>query len=221
MSENRNLSIAGQFTPDINVQNREAFLKSFDTPPATVQKVQGYDTMPISALETELDETYLGLWKTDNFSFQVIANEIVGTIQLHVYDPTVKTWITRTGCASVMIRQSSGAQITDIGAKIKNGLVMDFPKLSTMCLKAAAKTLGKKFGRDLNRKFEDGYEEKYTHEAEVAALLDELQAKFKACETLQDLGVIWKSYPQFENNSAAKKLFNSAKMKINAKQHGA
>ncbi len=208
------ISIAGQFSPDINIQNREAFLKSFDVKPHKVEKVQGYDTMPISALEKTLDETYLGLWKTDTFSYQVIANEIVGTILLHVYDPTVKTWITRIGCASVMIRQTSGAQITDISAKIKNGLVMDFPKLSTMCLKAAAKTLGKKFGRDLNRKFEDGYDTVYSDEIELGNVIADLKAKIDCCHTAAELLAVWNENETLHTNTAAKRLFNSAKMKI-------
>jgi len=212
------ISIANQFTPDINIQNREAFLKSFDVPPSKVDKAQGYDTMPISALENELDQTYLGLWKTENFRHQVIANEIVGSIDLHVYDPTVKTWIVRTGCAAVMIRQKSGAALTDIGEKIKNGLVMDFPKLSTMCLKAAAKTLGKKFGRDLNRKFEDGYETVYTDEINFNAVLDDVTNRLTSCKRVEELGALWTEYPDLQENPKFKKLFNQFKMKI---QYGA
>ncbi len=209
------LSLNQAFAPDISIQQREDFLKSLNVAPKRVESAQGYDTVPISTLETMLDETYLGLWKTDNFRYQVIANEIVGTIDLHVYDPSIKTWLTRSGSASVMIRQKSGSEITDIGAKIKNGLVMDFPKLSTMCLKAAAKTLAKKFGRELNRKFEDSYEEVYSNEIEVNSMIDELHEKLKECATPKDLGEVWNQYPQFANNTAAKKLFNTYKMKLN------
>jgi hypothetical protein len=40
---------------------------------------------------------------------------------------------------------------SDVDAKIKNTLVKDFPHLKAECIKNAAKSLGKYFGRDLNR----------------------------------------------------------------------
>lgn len=208
------IAIKKHFAPSVDIQARENFLKSFDTQPRKIDKAQGYETVPISALETELDQTYMGLWKTDNFTHQVIANEIVGSIQIHVYDPSIKAWITRTGCASVMIRQTKDAQITDIGAKIKNGLVMDFPKLATMCLKAAAKTLGKKFGRDLNRKFEDSYNPVYSDEIALAAIIESVVPKINECKDLRALGALWVEYPDLQENQRFIKLFNQHKMKL-------
>ena len=160
----------------------------------------------------------MGIWKTDNFRHHVIANEIVGTIDLHVYDPTIKTWITRSGNASVMIRQASGSALTDIGAKIKNGLVMDFPKLSSMCLKAAAKTLGKKFGRDLNRKWEDSYEDIYSQQIELGGVMDEIKEKLLTATSTAQLVAIWNEYPDLHDNTAAKKFFNRQKISISVKK---
>jgi hypothetical protein len=207
-----------QYQPDINIQNREQFLKSLDEAPKKIDKAQGYETVPISTLEATLDEVYMGIWKTDNFRHHVIANEIVGTIDLHVYDPTIKTWITRSGNASVMIRQASGSALTDIGAKIKNGLVMDFPKLSSMCLKAAAKTLGKKFGRDLNRKWEDSYEDIYSQQIEFGGVMDEIKEKLSTATSTAQLVAIWNEYPDLHDNTAAKKFFNRQKISISVKK---
>ena len=198
-----------------SIKMREEFVKRLDEKPTKIDKAQGFDTLPISALEHELDEIYMGIWKTDNFRYQVIANEIVGTINLHVFDPTLKTWLTRSGSAAVMIRQKSGADITDIGAKQKNALVMDFPKLETMCLKKAAKSLGKRFGRDLNRKFEDDYNELYTNEIEFNAILEPLTNAVNECNTMEELLKIWNDNKDMQSNSNFKKVFSSRKLKLN------
>lgn len=217
---NNELALQNQFQPDINIQSREAFLKSLDVDPKKVEKAQGYETVPISTLEVELDRTYLGLWETVNPQYTVIANEIVGTLQLRVFDPSAKVWITRTGGASVMIRQQAGSQITDIGAKIKNGLIMDFPKLWTMCLKAAAKTLASKFGRDLNRKWEDNYEEEYTPQLELQVVIDDLKRRLSECTTSADLLKVWEDAKPLQTNPQAVKIFQSYKMQLNLKNNG-
>lgn len=113
--------------------------------------------LPISFVENKLDEVFSGLWQIKNFRWQVIANEIVGSIELGVYHPILKEWIWREGAGATMIQQQKGSDITDISAKHKNTLVKDFPHLKTECLKNAARSLGKMFGRDLNREFEDSY----------------------------------------------------------------
>ena len=54
-----------------------------------------------------------------------------------------------------MIRQRSGAQISDVNAKLKNALQMDLPHAKAEAIKNAAKSLGDKFGRNLGRKTSD------------------------------------------------------------------
>lgn len=206
-----------------DISNLEQWLSKLNERPETTKKQadykaipdsSDYDTIPIGVLENMLDEIYLGMWRTSTPTYQVVANEIIGTIILEVFHPVAKQWISRVGAGAVTIRQKKDSDITDIGAKIKTALQMDFPKLYSMCLKNAAKTLGKKFGRDLNRKFEDLYEPIYTNEVELNNVLDELTAKLQACATKQDLVNVWNQYPQFANNSAAKKVFNSRKAQL-------
>ena len=114
--------------------------------------------VPISYIQMTMDELFFGAWSTENFRSQVVANEIIGSIDLKYYHPELKTWITRTGAASVMIRQNQGAKITDIGQKIKNTLVADYPHLLSACIANAARSIGKLFGRDLNRDYEDQFQ---------------------------------------------------------------
>lgn len=113
--------------------------------------------LPISFIEMQLDELFFGMWSTDKFQYSQVGNEMVGSIELKVYHPIAKEWITRTGAAGVMIQFKKGSDVTDYNQKIANTLVKDFPHLKAECLKNAARSLGKIFGRDLNRKFEDSY----------------------------------------------------------------
>ena len=113
--------------------------------------------LPISFLETTLDELYFGLWKTDGFTTRVIGNEICGELNLHVFHPIAGVWITRTGAAATMIRQMKDAGVMEADKKIKNALEMDYPHLKADCFRNACLSLGKTFGRDLNRKFVDTY----------------------------------------------------------------
>lgn len=113
--------------------------------------------LPISFIEMELDEIFFGIWETKKFQTAVIGNEITGSIELRVFHPTLKIWITRTGAAATMIRQQANAGITEADKKIKNALEMDYPHLKADCIRNAAASFGKRFGRDLNRKFTDNY----------------------------------------------------------------
>jgi hypothetical protein len=117
----------------------------------------------IGVIERKLDEIFSGLWTCENFHWQVIANEVVGSIDLKYYHPTAKQWIIRTGAAAVQIQLKSkerggSGDITEIKDKIVNTLQKDFPHLKAECLKNAAKGIGNYFGRNLNRDEMPDYE---------------------------------------------------------------
>jgi len=115
--------------------------------------------VPIGIIENKLDEYFSGLWQIKNFKYQVVANEIVGDIELMVFHPILKDWITRSGAGAVMIQQKRDSKdLTDINSKIKNTLTKDFPHLKAECLKNACKSLGVIFGRNLNRDYAEDYE---------------------------------------------------------------
>lgn len=106
--------------------------------------------LPISHIENLLDKYFFGMWSTDNFKWQNVANELVGSIDLRVKHPLSGEILVRTGVGAVQIRVDR-----DSGKKITNALVADVPHLKAECIKNAAKSLGKVFGRDLGRKNED------------------------------------------------------------------
>lgn len=132
-------------------------------------------TIMISHVQMLLDEYFFGLWSESNPVFQQIGNEIVMTMTLSVIHPVWGKEITRVGAASIVIMvdkappeydwvQGDSVQVTDEKKKAKNlwaldmqnkksnALDMGFPKLKAECLKNAANSFGKLFGRDLNRK---------------------------------------------------------------------
>jgi len=150
--------------------------------------------LPVSFVEMTLDEIFGGLWQTKNFTSQVVANEIIGTIELGVFHPVLREWIWRTGAGAVMIQQSKGSQITDIGAKIKNTLVKDFPHLKAECLKNAARSLGKVFGRDLNRSFEDQYTPFEDTLLRAEASIDAAINEINAATTKDELKALYSKY---------------------------
>jgi len=118
--------------------------------------------LPISFIEMTLDEIFFGLWQTKNFKTEGIANEIVGSIEVWYFHPVAKTWLCRVGAGAVQVQMKSkekggDGDITNIRNKITNTLTKDYPHLKADCFRNACLSIGKAFGRDLNRKFEDQY----------------------------------------------------------------
>jgi hypothetical protein len=124
-------------------------------------------TVVISHIEMTLDEMFFGQWSTLNFKWAAIANEVQGSLELVCIHPVTGHEIRRTGAASIIImvdRVPDGVVGSERNQwalnpsnKKSNALDMAFPKLKTECLKNAAQSLGKVFGRDLNRKNKDEY----------------------------------------------------------------
>lgn len=135
-------------------------------------------TLPISFIEMTLDEIFLGQWETTEPTYQQVFNEVVGSLVLTVWHPVTNRPIRRVGFASVVITQDKDAQIQDFNTtKKKNALDMSFPKLKAEMTKNAAQTLGKVFGRDLNRKKKDVFNPAYKNLSDVGfkTLLDRVE----------------------------------------------
>jgi hypothetical protein len=136
-------------------------------------------TLPISFIEMTLDELFLGQWETSEPTYQQVFNEVVGSLVLTVWHPITNRPIRRVGFASVVITQDKDASISEFNAtKKKNALDLSFPKLKSECTKNAAQSLGKIFGRDLNRTQADTYNPVYKKLSDVGfkALLDRVES---------------------------------------------
>lgn len=146
--------------------NREPDPREFDTTPDGKAR-----TLPISFVEMTLDEIFFGLWSTENYKWSAITNEVQGSLELVVTHPVTGQTIRRTGAASIVITVDSLSEAEKNGMtkqarnlyalnpenKKPNALDLGFPKLKAECLKNAAQSLGKIFGRDINRKKADEF----------------------------------------------------------------
>jgi hypothetical protein len=175
--------------------------------------------LPISYVENKLDEIFGGIWETVNFKSQVIANEIIGQIDLRVLHPTLNIWITRTGVAAVQVQMKSkekggDGDITHVQNKIKNTLEKDYPHLKAECIKNAARSIGKAFGRDLNREFVDNYEP-ITEQLEFIEETKLLVQKLAKCNDKTELGMLWETLTDEDQaNVKIKKLFTAKKLQL-------
>lgn len=139
-----------EFTKRLNAEPNPAEFEK--TPDGKAQ------TLPISFVDMTLDELYLGQWEMSDAHVTQIFNEIAGTAVLTVWHPITNRPIRRIGWASVVITQDAESKLADFNmTKKKNALDLTFPKLGAEIRKSAAQTLGKIFGRDINRKQKDSF----------------------------------------------------------------
>ena len=206
-----------------NFQALENFTKVINTPPpaGSVQKTPdgNAETMGISFIETKLDEVYLRQWGTEDVQILQIANEVLMTLTLWVIDPLTKTRITRTGCAAVVITvdrvpdnikgipKEKNAWSLDMQNKKPNALYLAFPKLKSLATKNAAQTLGKTFGRDLNRKFEDSHEDFYSNLMNDQSTLGNAIEEMKKATTVDQFKTIWETFTELHESKDFKKEF--------------
>ena len=122
--------------------------------------------LPISFVEMAMDELFFGHWCTENFRWQVVANEVVATMTVRFKHPVSKEWLSRTGAAGYQImvdtipedqkkkmsRQEVNAWANDVMNKKPSALEMGgFASLKADCFKNACLSIGRYFGRDVNR----------------------------------------------------------------------
>jgi hypothetical protein len=181
---------------DIKVR-LEKFLAMLNQEPDKAWLVKSADgkaqTLGISFVENELDTVFFGLWSVENVTYQQIINEVVCTVELVLTHPITGKEIRRAGFASTVITQDSGAPLSSFqDTKKKNSLDLAFPKMKSEAIKNAAQSLGKRFGRDLNRRQEAAYkplinaQERVSQEA-IEQALTELPAA-KISEILVNFG---------------------------------
>jgi hypothetical protein len=154
-----NIDSLQKFQSRLNAEPRQESVESTPDKKAS--------TVVISHIEMTLDTLFFGQWSTENFKWNAIANEVQGSLELVVIHPVTGMEIRRTGAASIVImvdRVPDGVigvernqWALNPSNKKANALDMAFPKLKAECLKNAAQSLGKVFGRDLNRKNKDTY----------------------------------------------------------------
>lgn len=182
--------IATTTTPDFRLQLQD-FLNRLNQEPNVSELELTSDgkakTLPISFIEMTLDEIYLGLWGTEKFTTRVIANEVCGELELYVVHPITQQVVRRQGAAAIIIQvdkapdgvtgQQRNEWALNPSNKKSNALDLGYPKLKAECVKNAAQSLGKIFGRDLNRKKADKFHPHYKTLTDkgFAALLERVE----------------------------------------------
>jgi len=105
--------------------------------------------LPIEYYEMKLDEIFLGLWRSRCIGegARVMGNAIIYDIEVDFFHPIYKQWLTRAGTGAVEIQLDAETKLVKGKALQKNA-----PAAKAEAFKNACKSIGRLFGRDLNRK---------------------------------------------------------------------
>lgn len=113
--------------------------------------VKGLKYIPIERIEWLLTMIFQK-WRVEVKNVKQIANSVVVTVRLHVFNPISGEWEYQDGIGAtpLQVDKDAGAINWD---KIKSGAVqMSAPSAETYAVKDAAEKFGKIFGKDMNRK---------------------------------------------------------------------
>jgi hypothetical protein len=216
----------------------EEFTKQLNRKPlaSSIQKTPDgkSEELPISFVETKLDEIYLRQWGEEAVSFTVVANEICCDLILWVIDPQTKIKITRSGTAALPImmdavpdrlkfspgpaeaeetKRERNMWALDMQNKKPGALKMQRAAVKQLAIKNAAKSLGKVFGRDLNRKHEDNPGDFYSNLASDLGSLTDALKELDSAQFSSDFDAIWARYPELHEESKFQMSFMYYKRK--------
>jgi len=110
--------------------------------------------VPIQYMEALLDKLFMGLWEVVNINHTIDVNSVTVTLDLRVFHPVARIWITRAGIGSVPVEISK-----DTGKISSKALHKNVPAAKSFAFRNAAQSLGSRFGRNLNRENEITYTE--------------------------------------------------------------
>jgi hypothetical protein len=171
--------------------------------------------IPIGIIENQLRQDFAGLVQYEIISERRELNEYIVSARIKVFHPVIMQWMNYDGLGAVQIMQDSGANLAQFNeTKKKNALQMNAPKAYAEAIKNAAKKIGIKYGANLNRKFEEAYEPEYT----TKETMTEIQAQIANCNDVEELKVLWDSYPEMHTNNRFKVEFGIAKKRLGGKK---
>jgi|GEM_PF-5189178 len=139
----------------------QKFLVLLDKEPSAIKKhKQGFEYVPIGALEAGLDKLFFGLWNWSiTFPQTTIGNEITSYGRLEFFHPVGKMWLHRDGIGASQVRFKRDSDFTNIANKLQTALQMDSPHADANAFKNACQKVAKMFGRGLRRDYTEDYEE--------------------------------------------------------------
>lgn len=195
------------------------------------------DEIPISYIESKLDEIYSRQWGYKQCDYCVVVNELCCDVMIYVIDPQTQREIVRAGTAAVQIMMDSvpdrlkfmpadtperileeeaktkerNAWALDLQNKKPFALSLQRPATKSRSLKNACKSLGITFGRNLNRKQTDSPEAYYTHLFHAEDSLYQAKQQLAAAETDDDFTMIWETFEDLQQNTEFQKEFQYRK----------
>lgn len=124
------------------------------TPPKQWIKVNKHSNnakyLPIRIVEELLTEIF-PFWQAEQQGEpKIMANSIVISVQLKVFNPLLGQWLTYPGVGAVPVELEKGADPTDISKIKPKALHKNVPAALSFAISNAAKKIGPLFGSHLN-----------------------------------------------------------------------
>jgi len=102
--------------------------------------------LPIEYLESQLDMIFGGLWQLKHVGgVNYVGNSLTANVELRVYHPIAKVWLTRAGSGAVQIQLDQNGYAKPKSVEKSTGAAL------AMAEKNAIKKLGGIFGKYLNK----------------------------------------------------------------------
>ena len=122
--------------------------------PQIIKTFHGVKYIPIEIIEGMLDKYFQGAWEITNLHYSIEINSVVVSLDVKVFHPVRHIWITRSGIGSVPVQMDSQSNTIKPMALQKN-----LPAAKAIAFKNAAQSLGRLFGRNINRGFDVPFRE--------------------------------------------------------------
>lgn len=113
--------------------------------------VSNYKYIPVERQEFLMTMIF-GRWRIEVLDTKIIANSVAVTVRVHYMHPVYKEWDYIDGVGAMPIQVDKGSGATDFQKMKTSAIQMSLPSAKTYAFKDAVETLGKIFGKDLNRK---------------------------------------------------------------------
>lgn len=156
--------------------------------------ITGYRYLPVERLEYLMTMIY-GKWTVEVKNVQLIANSVTVTVRVHYLDPVTgqMEWIDGVGASPIQTDKDAGA--TDFNKMKASAIQMSAPSAKTYAFKDAVETLGKIFGKDLNRKDLISYGFLENTIKDLTPDIEKTVDTINACRTKESLNAIWANIP--------------------------
>ena len=140
-------------------QNALNFLLNQNPPEKWVEIHPVYKNKYLSIEKIEFLLTKIFVeWKVEIKDVKMLANSVICTVRLHFKNPLTNDWQYHDGVGASGLQVNSGAGAIDFNQLKSNSVMLAAPIAESFAIKDAAEKIGRIFGKDLNRKNLQNYE---------------------------------------------------------------